>query len=263
MYNMRYGYKNRRTAKKGGATKKRAPARRSNKSIRTIAKQVIHQMSENKHMTPLVGLGLRVDQALTTPSQSVNLTPILVQGVAQGDRIGNSVRTMKSKLLLQLTANQLTASGPNPGPNYFDVYLYKYKPSNEQTDIDQTKFLQFGNTAVPYDGGPAPYSGLLNMNSDLFIKRYHRRVRLWNPAPGSATDFAPDYAWSSMAQNGTTLTIDTTKFLNKTLKYNDNSSLPTNDNLFLSVVSSAVDGRNLGGSVGSFTFVHQFSFEDA
>lgn len=258
-----YGKNRRAGYRKGKRPYKRKNTARATKSIRTIAKQVVHQMSENKKMTPLVGLGLRVDQALTSSSQAVNLTPIMVQGTGQADRIGNGIRILKSKLILQLQANQITTSGPNPGPNYFDIYLYKYKPSNEQTDVNLNQFLQFGNTAVPYDGGPAPYSGLLDVNKDLFIKRCHKRVRLWNPAPSSSTDSAPDFAWSSPVQNGTTMVIDTTKFIRKVLKYNDNTSLPTNDNLFLSVVSTAVDGRNLGGSVGAFSFVHQLTYEDA
>lgn len=257
-----YGNKKRRAGYRKKQQRKKYNRSSPVKSIRSIAKQVVHEMTENKKMTPLVGLGLRVDQSLSSSSQAVNLSPALVQGVGQGDRIGNRVRVMKSKLILQLVANQLTTSGPNPGPNYFDIYLYRYKPSNEQTDVNLTKFLQFGNTAVPYDGGPAPYSGLLDVNSDLFTRRIHKRVKLWNPAPGSSTDNAPDYAWASPCQMGTNMVIDTTKMLKKVLKYNDNTQLPTNDNLFLSVVATAVDERNLGGTVGTFSFVHQVTFED-
>ena len=67
---------------------------------------------------------------------------------------------------------------------------------------------------------------------------------------------------ASPCQMGTNMVIDTTKMLKKVLKYDDNTQLPSNDNLFLSVVATAVDERNLGGSVGTFSFVHQVTFED-
>ena len=46
--------------------------------------------------------------------------------------------------------------------------------------IDITKFLQFGNTAIDYDGAAALYSGQLEQNKDLYTPKYHKRVTLWN-----------------------------------------------------------------------------------
>ncbi len=261
-----YGYKKRRAGyRRKRPIKKRATRARPVRSVRAIARQVVHQMSENKHMVPLVGLDLRVNHDLAdTSTQIINLSPRLNQGAEQGERVGNSVRHMSSKLLLQLSATQTTAS-INPGPNYFDIYIYKYKPSHEPLDVNLNQFLQFGSTAIPYQGGLAPYSGMLNINKDLFTKKFHKRVKLWNPSPTSGTDSYPEYAGSSvgMAPLGTTCVVDTTKFINKVLKYNDNTSLPTNDNLFLSIVYTSVDGRDNGTTgAGKFTFVHQMTYED-
>lgn len=155
------GFRNLRVGKKSRKPKRKSVAqlRKKNRDahIRSICKSVISRRVENKSMAPLALQSYRILHDLTDPTtQLIPLMPQIPQGDGQGDRTGNAVMTMKSHFYVNLKAIQIAATPPT-GPIYFDMYILKFKKSNNQSAVELDKFLQFGNTATNYAGGN-PYT---------------------------------------------------------------------------------------------------------
>lgn len=227
--------------------------------IRSICKTVISRRIENKHMTPIDVDQYRVQHDLVDPVlQCVNLMPLIAQGDGQANRTGNTVMTKKALLYISLSAFQITAT-PDVGPIYFDMYIFKAKKTNNQSAIQLSKFLQYGNTAINYQGGTIPSSYGLNVNKDLFTIKRRRRTLLWNPREN------PDYATASRVLNAKSMKIDITNCLKKKIKFSDDVTFPpTNDNLYIMCGFTTNDGRDLGATViGNMRTLYTYEFEDA
>jgi len=257
------GFRNLRVGKKSRKPKRKSIAqlRKKNRDahIRTICKSVISRRVENKCMAPLALQQYRVLHDLTDPTtQLIPLMPQIPQGDGQGDRTGNAVMTMKSHFYVNLKAIQIAAT-PTVGPIYFDMYILKFKKSNNQSAVELDKFLQYGNTAVPYTGGTLTQSYGLNVNKDLFIIKRRRRILLWNPREPM------DYAGSSRVLNAKTFKFDITNALKKKIKFSDAVSFPpTNDNLYFMCGFTCNDGRDLGVTqAGDLSTLLTYEFEDA
>ncbi len=256
------GFRNIRVGKKRRHKKKTiAQLRKKQRDahIRSICKSVVSRRVENKYMTPLQVESYKVLHDLTNPTtQCINLMPQIPQGDAQGDRTGNAVMTMKSTFYVNVNAIQITAT-PSIGPIYFDMYIFKFKKSNNQSALQLNQFLQYGNTAVNYQGGTIPQSYGLTVNKDLFTIKRRRRILLWNPTEPMS------YAGSSRVLNAKSFKFDITNAIKKKIKYSDAVSFPpTNDNLYFMCGFTCNDGRNLGATVaGNVDTLLTYEFEDA
>ena len=155
---------------------------------------------------------------------------------------------------------QITTQANSDPPKYLDIYLYKYKVSNDQTAITLGNFLNYGNTSIPYDSSTIPESGAFPINKDKFILKKHIRITLWNPNPANV------YAQGSRhILNASAFKIDITKYLKKELQYNDSvTNLVTNDNLYLSCVYTNNDDQvfNTNTVVGEFDTLLTYEYED-
>lgn len=249
--------------RQSGRKKAKTLTKGATKEMRAIAKEVVHVLAQNKHANPKIVQDALVYQTLNTSTQCHDLYPAFFQGAEQGQRVSNKIRIMKATLHLALHATQMTATIA-PGPNYFDIYIYKYKPTDSASGIILADFLQFGNTAVAYNGNSQIYSGLLGVNKDLFTLKYKKRVKLWNADEQDPATNVPNNCYNDVCPSGTSFSIDITKMMKKNLSFNDDVSADTqNDNLFMSIVSTAVDGRNLGASfVGQFTYATEIEYEN-
>lgn len=235
---------------------KRTYKKKPKATVKDIAKKVRKELAEVKRANPYVIQNELIYQYLPTNAHCNPLVPVITQGAGQGQRIGNSVHTRKAMLHLKIDAVQI-AGTPAIGPNYFDIYIYKYKPTNVVSAIDITRFLQYGNTAVEYDGAAMLYCGQLEQNRELYTPKYHKRVTLWNAFA------SPNFASNSNAPSGVSFSIDITKYLKTDLIFNDTVSTVQNDNLFVSIMSTAVDGRDLGASsVGKYTYAVEYQYDD-
>lgn len=255
--NLRVGKRRRTNRKKKSIAQLRKKQRDAN--IRSICKSVISRRVENKHMTPLAVNDYRVLHDLTDPTlQLIPLMPQISQGDGQGNRTGNAIMTMRSVFYVNINAIQFTAT-PSIGPIYFDMYIFKFKKTNTQSAVQLDKFLQYGNTAINYQGGTIPQSYGLTVNKDLFTIKRRRRILLWNPKEPM------DYAGSSRVLNAKSFKFDITNAIKKKLKYSDDISYPpTNDNLFFMCGFTCNDGRNLGSAVaGNVETLLTYEFEDA
>lgn len=247
----------RKTYKKKTYKKKTTPVASFNKRVLSV----IHREAENKNAVPLIYRGNpirnRLDNAAT---QCIPLMPNIGQGDGQGDRVGNQVTTIKAMLYLQTHIFQNTSPGNDDPPKWIDVYIYKFKPTNAQTAISLSQFLQYGNTSIFYDSVAIPECTGLPLNKDKFALKKHIRRTLWNPNPANVYALA-----TRNVPNAFDMKIDITKYLKKKIMYNDDvTNVVTNDNLFISVVFTTNDNHaySTTQSFGSFNAMLNYEYED-
>ncbi len=131
--------------------------------------------------------------------------------------------------------------------------------TNSSAGIDLRKFLNYGNTSTEYDSTTLPESGNLVVNKDRFQKKMHKRIMLWNPR---VDNILRNPTNTQIAQ---TYKMNITKFFKKKLIFDDSvSNLPTNDNLFISVLFTTVNGLVYTDttSAGNFDVTLQYDYED-
>lgn len=260
----RYG---RKLSSRRRLRKKKPRGKKTSTSFNKKVLKVIHRASETKQMAPQLLYNNRVLPLLSDfATQCVPLIPIIAQGTGQGERVGNQVSTVRAMLNLNIKCNSITSSSGYVPPVYFDIYIYKWKRSDNVSAIDLTKFLQYGNTSIPYDSTNIPPCGNLKVNADSFTIKYHRRILLWNQTYSQAT--TPSGGALTNCRNivnAKNLNIDITKFLNKNMKYQDAITNTPNDNLYLSVVATPNDqdpGYAQNQVFGDFDSMLQYQYDD-
>lgn len=230
------------------------------KNFRKKVEEVLKEDVEVKSIAPQIIRNTRITNALTDNIlQVIKLTPIIAQGAGQGERIGNRVRTAKAMLYLSAHMFQITQNPNVDPPKYLDIYIYKYKRSNNQDAILLQNFLQYGNTSIAYDSLAIPESGAFDINRDKFTLKKHIRKLVWNP-----TDLNT-YARSTRALNAVQMKLDITKYLKKDLVFDDGvSNGITNDNLYVSCVYTNNDDQGYANAtvVGEYDVSFFYDYTD-
>lgn len=222
-----------------------------NPNIRSYVRSAISRSLETKHAIQ------SVNQVAFNPQinvgDAIQLCPGIQQGTSQSTRIGNKVRTKKMTMRMVINSIYVAMAG---APTYVDIYFFKNKRSN--TISTMADFLQFGAASTDYNGDATPISGLLAVNDDVYRSCIHERVEVFNPANTTTV------AYAASINPSVCLTFDLTRFIKKTLEFDDAGNICSNDNLFLAIGTSQTDGANIGGvNAVECTYVLEYEFTDA
>jgi len=225
--------------------------------IKRVVKSIVMRNIETKHN----------DYTSTSIPVYNNITgldifpciPDMTQGTGQSNRTGNRINPRRLKIKIALTALNASSIYAGASPTYFDIYIFKSKFVNYEggapASVDMSLFLQNDNSASAYTG--AITSGLRPINSDMFTLVKRKRLVLSNLSSTVAN--APYQTYNP----NRTITFDVSKALKKTLIYDDNSTLITNDNLYIAIGATQTDGTSLGGNaVGSYQFLSFLEYKD-
>jgi len=192
--------------------------------------------------------------ALIDTSDIIPLLPGISQGTGEASRVGNSitVRSMRIKGVISAFSQGSTVS-----PTYVDVYIFKNKKANDLPS-PFADFLQVGNSSIDYDGNTRPYSGLLEVNQDVYRDCIHVRFLVFNPQN------TLNIAYASAINPSATFDWDLTKYLKKKWTFNDGTTSCVNDNLFICVGSTQSDGSSTTTvPTGELTYVCEMTYYDA
>lgn len=247
--------------KRGSKWSPRTPKKKNkyakDKDLRVIVRKEISKLAENKRIE-----GTMQQAAFFQPilyNQNLwHIIPNITQGASQGTRVGNMVRPTKLELRLHIFVNNQSTQYT---PAYVDLYIFKYKPQNyfptaALPGTAMGNFLQAGSTTTAYTG--LPLDGLRAVNNDVYTSCYRKRLLLYNPLNGTSVQSST----GSMDPCYTGV-IDCTKYIKKTLLYDDSTSYCTNDNLWFAIGSSQLDGVLIPVvQIGSVTFCVDFQYED-
>lgn len=245
-----------KTFKRKRFYKPRAKMAKKKSGLRRLVRREVARMAENK--TTEVNLAsIPVYQGITTSTAVYSLIPNISQGTTQATRIGNRIRIRKATLRMSITINNL---GATSAPTYVDLYIFKYKPqkgysSGALPSTAMDNFLQSGSTSIPYTGGISDY--LRPVNKDLFDVKFKKRMCMFNPQNGTT-----QVASTASLNPNRFFTLDITKFYKKVLEYNDNTSVPTNDALWIALGSTQCDGTIFFVTIATYNCLVNLEFED-
>ena len=247
-------YKRKRTYKTKRYSKKRYAKKTTRVSprVKSYVKREIARQAENK-IVATTSDGSTVLNYITD-AQFRYLNIPLSQGTGQGQRVGNAIRLKKAMLRISLWCSNAVAN--TTIPKYFDIYIVKLKMANDGvTTAEANVFLQLGNTSTSYGGDPL--DGMRTVNNDVWTYCYHKRVLMIN-----STDVTNQNGYAG--RSSINLSINCTKWLKKIQKYNDTTSSPTNDNLFLAIGATFADlSVRAQQVIGYYDSQFEYQYEDA
>jgi len=231
-------------------------------SFNKKVERVIDNLAEPKSMSPIIIRNNRLFNNITDPVlHAIPLMPQLVSGSQQGERIGNEITTKSAMLYFSCHLFQQSGTVPNfDPPKYVDIFIYKFKKSNNQSALQLNNMFQFGNTSIPYDSSTLPESRGMNINKDKFILKKKISKVLWNP-----TDTNVYARGARNISNACSMKIDLTKYIKKKILYDDLvSNVVTNDNLYISVAftnnDDSINATNY--AAGEFDIALFYDFYD-
>lgn len=261
------------------AVRKRAPraykAKMAPKGVSTaVAKYVRNAVSRNienktvleKNEIAFASYFANVDLKVQKISPNTSWSAPIDQGVGQGQRIGNTIKTRKLLLKYVLYPSPYHATiTDQPQPQEVIIWIGYLRNNRLKTpDVsDFNTFFQNGSTTS------APYSNLwdvtLPVNMDLFHICKTIRHKL-----GTAiyTDYNGIKPQSYFANNDFKLncsrSIDCTGYINKTLKFDDQISDPdTGLYMWMTAVNSDGTTGNVNVSTVGMFYTVRYDYEDA
>lgn len=255
-------YKKRTAAKKPAARKTRmAP-------IKRMVNRMIHKNIENKIEQFSSQNNIISSYAYNTSLFVLSCIPYnqILQGLGQGDRIGNTIRPRSVYFNYVLHPIPYAAVGnPSPVPQDVMIFFGKVKNSRAQQPIstDFAKLWQAG------DSSRGPFSTTLDMiqdvNKDWFtvykIMRHKVGTANTQGTGGSAT--AQYYANNDYKFN-VVRRLNITKYVPKVIKFNDTTAQNTNDGLWMWAMCVNADGTTNSTYTPLYMDVTlNFSYEDA
>ena len=239
-------------------------ARLDKSSITKLIKSSIEKRIEKKFFTDYATNFSIVSAASSTPTYR-SLLPLVAQGAAKSQRIGNEIHVKKAILnvAVNLLPSQSTTNNTTM-PCYVKIWILKYKlenTTNFNSTVSASNFFETNNSSVPFQGSMLDV--LLDVDSDLFEVVATRMCKLGTTSYYSAglTTF-PGYLDNSPMSK--TFSIDVTKGFPKTIKYNDNASTtPTNCNLFVVWQAVSCSGVSVSGqSMAEYHIGYRVEYTD-
>ena len=163
-----------------------------------------------------------------------------------GGRIGNKISFVSGKIRMNFYAAPYDATtNPYPQPCYVLVYVLTRRDTAQGIPTASLPyFYQSGSTAVGPSGYLADKFNVVNNDLYRIYKKYVLKV---GPASNTGTGASPGNAyWSNNDYSlNKSLTIDFTKDMIKTVKFNDSASNePTSRGLWLAI--EAISATNTG-----------------
>lgn len=269
---MKYYAPKRRFYRKRKAAVKKAPYKRRSALISAPVKRyinkTIHRNIENKTEQTLSGNNTINSYAVNSSLFCISCIPYTAinQGVGGGDRIGNTIKTRRVFFNYVLRPSEYSATlNPQPQPQDVIIMFGKVKNSRPQQPIntDFAKLWQAG------DSSHAPYSTGLDLiqdvNKDWFTvyKVLRHKVGYQYAATAGMSPTHEYYANNDYKFN-VIRRLNITKYVPKTIKFNDSTAQPTNDGLWMWAFCVNADGgfsQTLSPILMDYTL--NFDYEDA
>lgn len=249
-------------------------------SVKKIVKREIARNAENKS-SQYYNFSAPMASIPTTSFDSENVYPLgpfgsdsnsILQGVSQGQRIGNRIKT--KKLMFRgnfVVAPYDAADNTAPQPVNLKMWIFydKRSPTSVPTPKAAANFFQNGGTSRGFA------NDLTDMwapvNTDVYRVLATRQFKLGNstyegnPGGSSAQPGQQFYANNDYKYNAS-FSIDLTKHYPKDVVFNDNTSSPSTRGLFFMVAYVAASGQLLQGSPRfhvDMQYMQDYHYEDS
>lgn len=258
----------RKTFKRKSYAKKRQP-------LKKMIRREISRGRENKSCQ-----FARNDQPLYSPSNIpqadnsiIDVSPSastldILQGVQQGDRIGNRITTKRLTFKGTIVPMPESATNATPRPVHIKMWFF-YKrdaPTSFPTPVASSDFFQFNGT----DNGFA--NDLVDLWKPINTDEY-RVVTTRTFKVGTASYYTPSDPTQVSNQQfhnndfklNASFSIDLTKYIPKTIRYNENNGDPQSRHLFCLALPFYADSTAILSSAitAKISWMLNYVYEDA
>lgn len=238
------------------STKKVKKSLKASKTVKNIVKREFSKMIKVKDKRfSVANIGVNVSTGLPLASSALPFynnaafaigngcwiispspsSQAIAQGTGQGDRISNSIRIKKSTINMYLWQMGYDATyNPTPQPVNVIMIIYKIKGQGNTASASLSGLFQNGNTQS------SPSNQLLDLclpfNKDLYTVYYKKVIKVgFASNAGTGIDNAEQRFDSNDYMSCPHVKVDITKYLDTVYKYNDASTTPTNDFVYLAM----------------------------
>lgn len=261
-YGRRRGYAKARPRRSKPKGVTMAVAKYVNKVVhRNVENKTVSEKNEINFAAYFVNADLKVQTISPAPSSL-----IINQGVGQGERIGNTIKTRKLLLKYVIFPNAYQATiNDQPLPQEVIIWI-GYLRNNRMKVPDATDFANFFQNG---SGTSPPYSNLwdvtLPVNMDLFHVCKTIRHKIGHSVYSDYNGIKPSsYFSNNDFKLNASRTVDCTSYINKTLKFNDSSTV-ADTGLYMWMTAVNADGSiavyNVS-TIGMF-YTLRYDYEDA
>lgn len=237
--------------------------------IRQYVKRAIHTQLENKHALIVQNVITPTAYVFNTTMNCVSCIPsvnILQTSLGQSGRIGNQISTRSLFFNFVLYPRPYDVISNNlPTPQEVLIFIGKVKGTKINTPAigDFNRLWQNGNTAV------GPYSDLRDLtqtyNKDVFqIYKIMRFKLAFSNHEGTGNLPGQQFYANNDFKLNVVRKMNLTKHCPKILKFNDASTIPVNDNLYMWITTVNADGTTASNTQPiQMSYSFHYSYEDA
>lgn len=266
-----YGKRRNYRKKRAGSTKKRLYKRRAARRVSTAVKsyvnKTIHKNIENKKTQVMYENQIVCSYANNTSLLVVSMIPyaFIPQGVGQSNRTGNLIKTRKCLFKYVLYPAPYSVTNTTPIPHEVIIMFGKVRNSKAQAPIS-TDFAKLYQNNDTYRAPLSRISDVISIvNKDWFqvYKVLNHKVGYSINENSGLNVAAAGYANNDFHLN-VKRSIDLTKYCPKNVLFNDTTTQPTNDGLWMWAMAVAADGTASTSLNPIFmTYELVYEYEDA
>jgi len=239
--------------------------------VKKYVKRTIHAQVENK--CTQISSGATFGNVLQDPElNAFPMAPLsgfwsIAQGVQQGQRLGNQIRTRKAYLNYVLRPVRYdSVYNPNPQPSEVQLMLghVKNTPAFAPAAPDVQLLFQNGSTTAPPTGSLRDIISVINTDFWVIKKRWTHKIG-YASSTGTGLSGNNQYFANNDFKLNVVKRIDITQYLPKLFQFNDNSISPTSKNLFFMFYAVSSDGGIYPATTTpvNIEFWLDYHFEDA
>jgi hypothetical protein len=188
----------------------------------------------------------------------------IVQGVGQGDRIGNRIKTRRVILSYAIYPNPYHATtNPTPTPQEVDIYILADKnlASMPTTVGALATVYNTGDTSTGPTGSLVDLTRPINTDDFVVMRRIRHKVgfQAFVANPGGVATWG--YASSSDFSLNVINKVDITSCVPKNITYNDTTTIPTSQIVYVYMQAVNADGSTQAAAILPLTMVYTIQFD--
>jgi len=215
--------------------------------LKNEVKSIVNRLSETKDISRAAGFD--IVNYTGTGWSTINLFPIspyggfqqINQGSGQADRIGNKIRVVSGNIKMMIWAKPYNGSfNATPQPCNVIIWIYSVK-NNTVRPNNMTDFFQSGNVDADPTGSLLDICRSVNKDKFVLHKRVVKKIG-FAQNDGTGQVVASQYYSNNDFHLNAQVNIDTTKYLPKTIEWNDTTTDPSSRLLMFAIEVVWSDG---------------------
>lgn len=269
------GKKNVRKARVGRTMRKKTVARVARMEV--LRMKETQDSNNNVYITPVGAIG-GTRWATTgtgvilsvTPNSAGNNGIQITQGTGEGNRQGNTIRTVSARIRFTAVPSDYNATtNPTPKPFYLCWMVISAKrgaPFNQQTDVQAISADLYDNGSSAVAASRNTFDFMRPINNDKYtVHKAGRRKIFWDNYNGTGNETLNgglgannDFSAAAMVK------LDLTKYCPKRIRYVDNATNPTSKPVWICFYTVWADGSamDVAHEPCTLNILQDFRFKD-